>query len=418
MLNRRALLKAGGAALAGSAAWHFFFRTERAHGRSRLKQDPERLVDLHPRLSYRVIDRAFQPMNDGHRVAAQPDGMACFEARDGAWVLMRNHELDRAAALGAYRGSVPKEAYDAGAFGCVSRVVLEPKSLKRRTSNLVLTGTLRNCSGGTSPWGWLSCEESTDARHGYVFLCPVDANRLLPARRVDAYGRFNHEGVCIDPVTHIAYLTEDRYDGCLYRFVPERKDQPFYGKLQAMKRRGVDRYSVSGSLGGDRAVDVEWLDVAAENSDDDSLRHDAQNRGALVVSRGEGIFFHDGAVYVASTDGGKAGAGQILKLVSRSNGPDRLELLTESPGTGVLEAPDNIVVAPWGAVFMAEDGSGDQYLRALKSDGTLVDIARNARSSGEFAGVCLSPDASTLFVNLQRDGITLAIRGPLQEITA
>lgn len=417
MLNRRTLLKAGGAALAGTAAWHFFFRAERAHGHSRLRQDPERLVDLHPSLSYRIVDRALEPMSDGYRVAARPDGMACFEGSDGTWVLMRNHELDRVAVVGPYRGPVPKQAYDPRAFGCVSRVVLDPKSLARVSSNLVLTGTLRNCAGGASPWGWLSCEETFEAGHGHVFLCPADAKRLAPPQRIDAYGRFNHEAVCIDPATHTAYLTEDRYDGCVYRFVPESKDEPFRGKLQAMKHRGADRYSVSQALGTDRAVEVEWVDVGDPNPKDDSLRYTAQKRGALVVSRGEGIFFGDSAIYIASTNGGAAHAGQILKLTPSADGRDRLELLCESPGTEVLDAPDNICVAPWGAVFMAEDGSGDQYVRALKRDGTLVDIARNARSNSEFAGVCLSPDASVLFVNLQEDGVTLAIRGPLEAIT-
>jgi secreted PhoX family phosphatase len=65
---------------------------------------------------------------------------------------------------------------------------------------------------------------------------------------------------------------------------------------------------------------------------------------------------------------------------------------------------------------MAEDGMGAQYVRALSPDGHIYDVARNARSSGEFAGICFSPDARALFVNLQHDGITLAIVGPFAEL--
>ncbi|MHC8863601.1 alkaline phosphatase PhoX [Arenicellales bacterium IMCC57338] len=40
-----------------------------------------------------------------------------------------------------------------------------------KSTNFILTGTSRNCSGGASPYGWLSCEETEEDGHGYVFLC-------------------------------------------------------------------------------------------------------------------------------------------------------------------------------------------------------------------------------------------------------
>jgi len=39
-------------------------------------------------------------------------------------------------------------------------------------------------------------------------------------------------------------------------------------------------------------------------------------------------------------------------------------------------------------------------------------LAMNARSDSEFAGVTFSPDGGTLFVNLQKPGLTFAIKGP------
>jgi hypothetical protein len=68
---------------------------------------------------------------------------------------------------------------------------------------------------------------------------------------------------------------------------------------------------------------------------------------------------------------------------------------------------------------MAEDGfSSSQYLRGLTPDGRIYDVARNASSATEFAGVCFSPDGATLFVNLQVDGLTLAITGPFERLSA
>ena len=78
--------------------------------------------------------------------------------------------------------------------------------------------------------------------------------------------------------------------------------------------------------------------------------------------------------------------------------------------------PDNICVAPWGEVFMAEDGDGDNYVRVLAPTGEIYDFARNAHSDSEFAGVCFSPDGKTMFVNIQGDGITLAVRGPFPAV--
>jgi hypothetical protein len=416
-MKRRTLLQIGGAAAASALALRLVFDSRRAHGRSRLEPDPERLLDLHPGLHYRVVDRAFDSMSDGFRVPARPDGMACFPGPSSTWVLMRNHELDRVAALGPFRAGVPAEAYDPHCVGGVTRVVLDSKTLERVSSNLVLAGTLRNCGGGPSPWGWLSCEEAVDPGHGYVFLCRTTATSLSRPERVAAYGRFNHEAVCIDPRTNVAYLTEDRGDGCLYRFVPKDPNRPFAGKLQAMARTGAPGYVTSESMAQDGSVEVSWVDVGEAAPEQDTLRLRAHERGAALVSRGEGIWFERGSVYVCSTDGGRAGRGQIFKLTPKGAERGVFELLAESAGEDMLDRPDNICVAPWGDVYLAEDGSGEQYVRALTPTGNVVDIARNARSGGEFAGVCLSPDASTLFLNFQHEGITLAVRGPLRDAT-
>ena len=76
--------------------------------------------------------------------------------------------------------------------------------------------------------------------------------------------------------------------------------------------------------------------------------------------------------------------------------------------------PDNITLSPSGDLFLAEDGSGEQFVRVLTRDGRLFDVARNAKSRGELAGVCFAPDGKTLFFNLQQDGLTVAVRGPFE----
>ncbi len=416
------MLKAGGVALVALSPLPLLFArgTEKPAAlrvKPALMRDPDGILDLPAGFRYRVLDRALEPMSDGFRVPARPDGMACFPGPNGTLILMRNHENDRVAELGAYGGASPVQAFDAKAYGGVTRLMVDPRRLERVSSNLVLTGTMRNCAGGPSPWGWLSCEESVDPGHGYVFLCRTDAAELSKPERIVGYGRFNHEAVCIDPLTSAAYLTEDRPDSCLYRFLPADRSRPFAGKLQALRISSAPRLQLGDLDTPGEKLAVDWVDLREPDSSDDSLRYQAQALGAAIVRRGEGIWFDEGSVLVCATTGGRAGVGQILKLVPERGGRGAtLELVVSSPGEAVLHHPDNITVAPWGDVYMAEDGYGEQYVRALTPSGKIYDVARNARSQTELSGVCFAPDGKTLFFNLFGDGLTVAIQGPFEEL--
>ncbi len=381
-----------------------------------LVPDPDKILDLPPGFTYIVLERRGDPMDDGYRVPGKPDGMGAFAGPDNTVIVMRNHECNVAdLANGPYKlGQVPPpEAYNQAAMGGVTRLVVDGDSFNRISSNLVLTGTIRNCAGGLSPWGWLSCEENVDANHGYTFLCPIDAATVQAPQRIVGYGRCNHEAACIDPATHIAYLSEDRGDSALYRFVPDAFDAPFVGKLQALRVVGELGFATTAMAVGDQ-VSIDWVDIDDPDPVADTLRVEAKAKGAAVFVRGEGIWFHDGAVYLCSTSGGPAQAGQIFR-VRDVPGPATLELVAQSTDSDVLDKPDNIAVAPWGELFMAEDGGGDNYIRGLTDDGEIFDFARNAGSSSEFAGVCFSPDGRAMFVNIQSDGLTLVITGPFPE---
>ncbi|WP_437937990.1 alkaline phosphatase PhoX [Sorangium sp. So ce341] len=422
---RRSFLRVGGAAAAALALpFSLIFarrpRTKNAAGRfGPLLPDPAGILDLPAGFAYRILERAGGDMDDGYRVPGRPDGMGCFPGPDNTWILLRNHENGPAdRKIGPYRAgqSAPAEAYDAASMGGVTRLVVDAATLERRSSNLVLAGTNRNCAGGASPWGWLTCEENVDPRHGYVFVCAANASRVAPPQRLTGYGRFFHEAAVVDPATNIAYLTEDRADGCLYRFKPADPAAPFEGKLQALAVVGARKADTSGwALREPR--EIGWVDIDDPDPRDDTVRKQAQAKGAALFRRGEGVCLARGAVYVSATIGGPAGAGQIFRLAPAGDG-GALEVLAHATSTDELDAPDNITVAPWGELFMAEDGSRGNYLRGVTRDGQIFDFARNARSPGELAGVCFSPDGKALFVNMQEDGLTLAVTGPFPEIAA
>jgi uncharacterized protein len=415
--RRSALKAAAGAAVAASPLAFLFRRDARADG-GPLVTDPARVLDLPPGFRYRILQRAFEPMSDGTRVPGRPDGMGCFAGAAGTLTLMRNHELDQGLSDSGL-DSPPAESFDAQAGGGVTRVVLDEVTLEMRSSNRVLAGTLRNCGGGVSPWGWLSCEESVEPGHGYVFLCRTDTGRLAPPQRLTGYGRFRHEAACVEPRTLTAYLSEDETDGCFYRYRPTDLARPHEsGKLQAMRVVGAPRFDASRDLERGTRLQVDWVDLPSPEPKDTTLRVLGAAAGAARFRRGEGVFYQNGVVYLCCTSGGRAGTGQVFQLTLGEAGThDRLDLFAESPDGRVLDMPDNVCMTPWGDLLVAEDGAGEQLLRGITPDGRVYDLARNAKSKGEFAGVCTSPSGNVIFVNLQMDGLTLAITGPVAELS-
>lgn len=412
-VDRRTFLKSAG--LLGTTLGVTLPRIARAEAPSfkPTVEDPEGILDLAEGFTYTILQTAVTTeTTDGWRVPGRPDGMAIFE-QDGKWVLMRNHELSPSDVFsGFWAGkteSPPAELFSDEDQGGVSRLVIEPETLEVLSTNMVLGGTRRNCAGGVSPWGWLSCEEDVEDGHGWVFACPADAETLQPPQQIKAYGRFNHEAVAIDPETHIAYLTEDRQDGCVYRFVPDDKDDPWgAGTLQAMAVQGTDNFDTSTDMETGDVVGLRWVDVADNNLEIDDLRYRAQDLGAARIARGEGMWFHEGDVYLSSTSGGPTEGGQIFRIrLSEMS----LELLAQSTDRTVLDYPDNITVSPWGQVWICEDGAALDSIRYLTADGEIREFARNRLSTSEFTGICFSPDGTTMFVNIQSNGLTFAIRG-------
>jgi uncharacterized protein len=406
---------AGAAAAAVAAALPVLLRKPRSANATtpRLVRDPAKRLNVASGLEYVVLDRTGDLMTDGYFVPGAPDGMGAFPRADGMIVLMRNHELwpSDAPLAGWNAQSAPKHLYDPKSLGAVTRLVVDPASLRVIESNLVLAGTNVNCAGGSSPFGWLSCEEETSPGHGYVFACPTDAREVVEPRPIRAYGRFRHESASVDPETMIAYLTEDRDDGCFYRFVPASRERPFEGRLQALRIEGGELDTGPLAAGDERRVG--WVDLGRELPKDDSLRGLALSKGAVRVRRGEGMFFARGPrgaeIFFSATAGGPLGSGQVLRL--RPEGEvGQLEVVWSGDDGVGLEMPDNLVAAPDGRLFLAEDHGGVCGLRMLQPDGRVATIAESAQP-GELAGVALSPRGDVLFANLQRQGLTVAIRG-------
>ncbi len=328
-MNRRTLLELGGIGALDffvSGCRHIPSRVESV-GWGNLELHRSGILELPAGFELLLVQQAGDAMNDGFAMPGQPDGMACFELGDGSWVLMRNHELSSQAVMEQWSPDVLEKSETLDATprfadeprGGGSRLVLNPSQLLSdfsegsfrtravQKSHLVLAGTDSNCAGGVVNGGWVSCEESSAPGHGYAFLTLPEDETLVTPRPIRSWGRFHREAVAIDPETGVVYMTEDRSDGCFYRFVPEDSKTPLgAGRLQALVVPGVPDTNAHGSAGTGPAWPdgqtwkVDWVDIEDPQAHQESCRVQGGRVGATRFCRGEGLSLGRGAPVCSS----------------------------------------------------------------------------------------------------------------------
>lgn len=450
--SRRHFLKRAGAVTAGFLGLELLLtgcsrssRSSAPVGYGPLVPDPAGWLDLPAGFSYRFLSPVGEVMDDGFVVPSLADGMAAFPAPGGHTVLVRNHEVAVGGAGPFGEGNVllsrvPEgRMYDRGfgrtpGVGGTTTVVYDTERQRLVGHRLSLAGTERNCAGGPTPWNsWISCEETTvladsfrERDHGFNFEVPALATGLAdPVPLVDM-GRFNHEAVAVDAASGAVYETEDRSDGLIYRFLPHKPGRlAAGGRLQALAvvgRPQLDtRNWASPAVGSGVPLAVAWRDLDDVAAPTDDLRYRGFARGAARFARGEGMWAGRDAIYFCCTNGGPAQIGQVWRYTPSPHegrpeealAPGRLELFVEATDGSILRNCDNVTVAPWGDLFICEDSFGPDGVVGVTPAGALYRFARAGASSGgsELAGAVFSPDGSTLFVNIQQAGRTLAITG-------
>jgi secreted PhoX family phosphatase len=434
-LDRRYFLRATGSAFGALLASGCLIRTGSLAARDLagygpLKTDPNGILDLPEGFSYHILSRLGDAMSDGGTVPDKADGMGCFQLDQGELALVRNHELVPTDSAG---GPIAKGfGTRNGEFvpGGTTHIVLDAGTLAVKRQFRSLGGTIRNCSGGVTPWNsWLTCEESPTGpgqrfgdglsrNHGWVFDVPAAATGLETAEPLTGLGRFNHEAACVDPITGVVYQTEDRDNSVLYRFLP---DEPGNlrtgGRLQAMQIEGLrdTRNWAEISMAVGQTFQVNWIDLVDVGAPEDDLRHRAAAAGASLIARGEGIHMGVDDLYVCATSGGAKRLGQIFRLIpGRGRSDDRIELFFESESAEQFNYGDNLAVAPNGHLVVCEDQYTDivdNHLQGITPDGLAYKLGR-LRLQTELAGACFSPNGKWMFVNAYSPTLTFAITGP------
>jgi secreted PhoX family phosphatase len=387
-------------------------------------------------------------MSDGFIVPSLADGMAAFPGPSGTTIILRNHEFrfGYPVTLGPFGGEkklwtrldkslIYDRTPEGGpCLGSVTTIVYDTKRKRVTGEHLSLAGTMTNCSGGATPWGtWLSSEEvfagpgaDCAGRHGYTFEVGVSAKpKITIPVPLRAMGRFVKEGAAVDPKTGVLYQTEDQSDGLFYRFHPAVAGRlADGGRLPALAVTGQPGFETNNwraqRIAPGTSFEVRWLDLEDPDPDEDVLRFRGREKGAAAFASGEGIVFHKGSVWFACTNGGTGAKGHIWRYdpspdegtAQEIKRPGRLTLVLEPNDALVMDHPDQMCGAPWGDLFICEDGDGDQFLLGLTARGEVYKFARNAVDASELTGVCFSPDRTTMFLNNLESGVTFAITGP------
>ena len=396
----------------------------------------------------KVISEKGKPMSDGFLVPGYADGMGTFSI-SGKTIIVRNHELSPGDLEDSPFGTdnrlldklSRKQFFDYGhgknpSLGGTSTIIFNEQTGEVEKEYMSLVGTNRNCAGGITPWdSWISCEEDVTQKtqhnetdHGYNFEVPADSTSIVDPVPLKDMGRFNHEAVSVNPESGYVYQTEDAHDGLIYRFLPNHKGELHKGgKLQTLKIKGEHGFDTRNwknkELLVGQILDVEWITLSDVTPKEDDLRLRGRQQGAAVFARGEGMWYGNNEIYFACTNGGNKKLGQVFRYIpspeegqkSEFSDSGKLQLFAESDDKDTLKHCDNLTVAPWGDVILCEDSS-DAFIRGITPQGEHYNIARNIYSDSELAGSCFSPSGKYMFINIQSDGLTLAITGPWQNL--
>lgn len=321
--------------------------------------------------------------------SAKPDGMTCVWGPTGEYVLLRNHELEEDK-------------------GGVTSVTID-KSLKVLDEKWLQKGSSRNCSGGKTTWNtWLTCEETFakfKRKHGYVLEVDPAKSVRENSRPIVEMGRFNHEACGHHEASGYVYMTEDRPDSCFYRFIPnDLRDLKQGGVLEALVIEGE---SSTAHFPQGKSVKCSWIQIENPDPEEDTIRLDAQKRGAGVFVRGEGITVSGDDIIFTCTTGGTNGLGQIFCY---NHATSELEVLYQPAKSSYLQKPDNLTFNHYGDLLVCEDGDGVNRIVGITPQKKVYVIASAFLS--EWAGVCMSPDNKYVFANLQSRGLTYAFEVP------
>lgn len=296
-----------------------------------------------------------------------------------------------------------------------------------------LVQTIRNCSGGITPWGTIiTAEEQTtsadvngDGMKDYGWLVEIDpATAQVISKNADGtkgklwqMGIMNHENVVINNAGTIAYYGEDGGTHMVYKFVADTPNDLSSGDLYVLK---LDQgLTTAGDPVGTTAT---WVQVPNKlKADQNNTASAAQTVGGTRFNGVEDVDISpiDGKIYFTAKgldrvyrlqDNG-ATASQVETFVGGASTTYSFDtaqgVKTEAWGDG----NDNLTFDELGNLWVLQDG-GKNYIWVIAPDHTAanpkVKLFASMPAGSEPTGLTFTPDHKFGFFSVQHPNSTIS----------
>ncbi|MCG9792576.1 alkaline phosphatase PhoX [Flavobacterium algicola] len=317
-------------------------------------------------------------------------------------------------------------------FNANSKLWEVTKSRAVDFSETSLVQTIRNCSGGITPWGTVvTAEESVagndtngDGYKDYGWLVEIDpATAQVVSKNANGskgklwqMGIMNHENVVINNSGTIAYYGEDGGTHMVYKYVMDTPNDLSSGDLYVLK---LDNGITSGNPVGKTAT---WIQIP------NKTQADQNNTTALAESLGGTRFNGIEDIEIGPLDNKVYFAAKGLAKVYRmkDDGAKASEVEVFAGGSSTVysfETADGIKSETWGSgndnltfdelgnLWVLQDG-GKNYIWVIAPDHTIanpkVRLFASMPIGSEPTGLTFTPDHKFGFFSIQHPSASIA----------
>ncbi len=294
-----------------------------------------------------------------------------------------------------------------------------------------LVQTIRNCSGGVTPWGTIvTAEESVtgndtnaDGYHDYGWLVEIDpATAQVMSHNANGtkdklwqMGIMNHENVVVNNAGTIAYYGEDGGTNMVYKYVMDTPNNLAVGNLYVLH---LDQGISAGNPVGTTAT---WIQVPNKTqADQNNTQALAQSLGGTAFNGVEDVEISplDGKVYFTAK-----GLDKIYRLQDNGTTASQVEVFAGGSTTqysfntaqGVKtefwgDGNDNLTFDELGNLWVLQDG-GKNYIWVIAPDHTAanpkVRLFASMPAGSEPTGLTFTPDHKFGFFSVQHPSSTI-----------